>query len=87
MKLTCATVVAILSLTALAQTAQAQGKTREQVQQELIQARHDGLTTFSEAQYPGTEQTIAHNKQLHAVTTHPGEPAPVLDHHDSSPSR
>ncbi|MGK8405162.1 MULTISPECIES: DUF4148 domain-containing protein [Burkholderia cepacia complex] len=42
-----------------------QGKTREQVRQELIQAWHDGLLPTSRHDYPPSPATIARNKELH----------------------
>lgn len=44
------------------------GKTREQVQQELIQAYHDGLLPTSKHDYPPSEATIARNKELHQLS-------------------
>nr|WP_272544876.1 DUF4148 domain-containing protein [Burkholderia cepacia]MDC6099558.1 DUF4148 domain-containing protein [Burkholderia cepacia] len=43
------------------------GKTREQVQQELVQAYHDGLLPTSKHDYPPSEATIARNKELHQL--------------------
>ncbi|RQS71520.1 DUF4148 domain-containing protein [Burkholderia sp. Bp8963] len=42
-----------------------QGKTREQVRQELIQAYHDGMLPNSKRDYPPSRETIARNKELH----------------------
>ncbi|KWF26788.1 hypothetical protein WL88_10570 [Burkholderia diffusa] len=44
------------------------GKTREQVQQELNQAYHDGLLPTSKHDYPPSEATIARNKELHRLS-------------------
>ena len=63
-------------------TASAQGKSRDQVKQELVQAQHDGVVPAPKTQYPGTEQTIARNKDTHAATTHAGESTPPVDNHD-----
>jgi Domain of unknown function (DUF4148) len=70
-----------------AQTALAQGKSRAQVQQELVQARHDGVIPVSKTSYPPTDEQIARNKQLHAIARHPGEASPNMDQHDSVASR
>ncbi|SAK52380.1 hypothetical protein AWB79_01874 [Caballeronia hypogeia] len=61
----------------------AQDKTREQVKQELTQARHDGVVPSSKQQYPNTDQATARNKEIHNVTTHGGEARPAVDKHDS----
>ena len=66
---------------ALAQT-QPQGKTRDQVRQELVQARHDGLTQSSPTRYPPNAQQIAQNKARHEAGTHRGEPSAAVDQHD-----
>lgn len=63
-------------------TASAQGKSRDQVGQELVQAQHDGVVPAPEAHYPGNEQTIARNKATHVAATHTGESAPSVDNHD-----
>jgi hypothetical protein len=75
-------VVAITMVGALSPAAQAQGKSREQVNHELVQAQHDGVTPTSKTQYPPDANTIARNKQTHAVTRHAGEKAPSMDQHD-----
>ncbi|RDK04631.1 DUF4148 domain-containing protein [Paraburkholderia lacunae] len=41
---------------------QQQGKTREQVVQELIQARRDGLVPAGHADYPPSQATIERNR-------------------------
>ncbi|HDR9037942.1 TPA: DUF4148 domain-containing protein [Burkholderia contaminans] len=41
------------------------GKTREQVRQELIRAYHDGVLPISKRDYPPSPQAIARNKELH----------------------
>ncbi|WP_438397131.1 DUF4148 domain-containing protein [Caballeronia sp. DA-9] len=78
--LTCASAVA------LAQTPST-GKTRQQVQQELMQAQHDGIVPVSKHDYPPSPARIARNKELHALTKHAGEQMPVQDHHDNLASR
>jgi hypothetical protein len=70
-----------LTLATLAPTAQAQAKTREQVRQELMQARHNG-TLENKARYPSTADTIARAKQVHAAAIHRGESMPSVDSHD-----
>ena len=45
-----------------------QGKTREQVRQELIQAYHDGLLPIRKHDYPPSAATIARNKELHKLS-------------------
>ncbi|MBR8142730.1 DUF4148 domain-containing protein [Burkholderia pseudomultivorans] len=42
-----------------------EGKTREQVRRELIQAYHDGLLPTSKHDYPPSPATVARNKELH----------------------
>ncbi|WP_176060475.1 DUF4148 domain-containing protein [Paraburkholderia sp. BCC1876] len=91
MKLSTLSVAALLSIGALSQTAQAQaqapGKSRAQVHQELIKAQHDGSIPLSKTQYPPNEAVIAQNKQTHAGTRHKGETAPALDQHDAPKAR
>ena len=83
--------VAIVAATLLAgfatQNALAQGKSRAQVQQELAQARHDGVIPVSKTNYPPTDEQMARNKQLHAIAKHPGEASPNFDQHDSVAKR
>ncbi len=80
-------VAASLAVAVFSQGAQAQGKTRSQVQQELAQARHDGVIPVSKTNYPPTDEQIARNKEVHALSKHPGETAPALDRHDSFAAR
>ena len=49
------------------QVAQAQGKSRAEVKQELVQAHHTGVIPSSKTQYPPDANTIARNKQTHAI--------------------
>ncbi|WP_341318872.1 DUF4148 domain-containing protein [Paraburkholderia sp. IMGN_8] len=86
-KLFALSVAAIVSIGAASQAAQAQGKSREQVREELIRAQHDGVTPVSKTQYPPNADTIARNKELHAILRHAGETAPTADHHDSLAAR
>ncbi len=44
-----------------------QGRTREQVRQELIRAYHDGLLPTSNHDYPPGPETIARNKELYSL--------------------
>jgi hypothetical protein len=75
---------AILPTAAQAQPqAQTQGKTRDQVKQELVAAHHEGVLPISDIKYPGTPETIARNKQIHNAARHPGETDPAIDHHDN----
>jgi len=69
------------------QNALAQGKSRAEVQQELAQARHDGVIPVSKTSYPPTAEQMARNRQLHAISKHPGEARPDLDHHDNVAAR
>lgn len=78
---------AVMFIGGISQVAQAQGKSREQVRQELIQARHDGLTSVRKTQYPPDAATIARNKELHALTFHAGETVPSADRHDQLAAR
>ena len=76
-------IAAMTMIGAVSSAAQAQGKSREQVTQELVKAQHDGVTPTSKTQYPPDANTIARNQQTHAVTRHKGEKAPAMDQHDS----
>lgn len=81
-KLTSFVVAATLLSTTALQAAHAQGKSREEVRQELIRAQHEGIVPYSKTQYPGTDVWTTRNKQLHALSTHSGETSPALDRHD-----
>ncbi|GJH25837.1 hypothetical protein AWB71_05046 [Caballeronia peredens] len=76
-----------VSMGVISQAAMAQGKTREQVRQELIQAQHDGITPVAKTQYPPTEANVARNKEIHAAYAHGGEKSPNVDHHDQLAGR
>lgn len=80
-------VAAMALIGAVSQAAQAQGKTRAQVNQELAQAQHDGIIPHSKTQYPPSTERIARNKELHAIAWHDGEKAPSMDHHDTVAAR
>ena len=83
-KLSLLAVTASLFAAFVTEAALAQGKTREQVQQELVQARHDGVIPVGKTKYPLTDEQIARNKELHKIAKHPGETSPGMDHHDGS---
>lgn len=80
-------VTATVSLGAISNAAIAQGKSRTQVHQELVQAQHDGVVPTSKTQYPPSEAQVARNKQMHATSRHAGEVSPNVDHHDSIAAR
>lgn len=86
-KLTSFVVAATLLSTTALQAAHAQGKTREEVRQELIRAQRDGVVPYSKGQYPSTDVWTARNKQLHALSTHSGETPPSLDRHNDIVAR
>lgn len=48
--------------------APSEGKAREQVRRELIQAYHDGLLLTTKHDYPPSPATVARNKELHNLT-------------------
>jgi hypothetical protein len=81
-KLSVLAITASLCTALAAEAGLAQGKTREQVQQELAQARHDGMLPISKTNYPPTDEQMTRNKQLHAIAKHPGEASPGIDQHD-----
>jgi hypothetical protein len=56
------------------ETHASQGKTLEQVREELVQAWRDGLLPYKRYEYPPSDATIARNKQLYAIT-HPEDVA------------
>lgn len=86
-KLFALSVATMTLIGAVSQAAQAQGKSRAQVNQELVQAQHDGMIPNSKTQYPPHADTIARNKQLHAISMHAGETTPPMDRHDSLAAR
>lgn len=81
-KLFTLSVAALTIFGTASQLAQAQGKTRAEVKQELVHAQHTGVIPSSKTQYPPDASTIARNKQTHAIALHGGETAPSLDQHD-----
>ncbi len=43
------------------------GKTREQVREEIVQARRDGLLPYRRHEYPPGAETIRRNRELYAI--------------------
>ncbi|WP_396901008.1 DUF4148 domain-containing protein [Burkholderia anthina] len=75
--------VAALAIAAFSQSVAAQAKTRQEVRQELIRARHDGVIPSPKHDYPPSQATIARNQDIHRSTVHRGEAAPFVDAHDN----
>lgn len=75
-------VTSSMALALASGAASAQGKSRDQVKQELVQAQHDGVVPSGKTQYPPSEQLIARNKEVHASAVHVGEKSPSVDQHD-----
>ncbi|MGU7811389.1 DUF4148 domain-containing protein [Burkholderia sp. AW49-1] len=75
--------VAALSIAAFSQSATAQSRTRQEVRQELLRARHDGVIPSPKHDYPPSPATIARNQEVHRSAVHRGESAPVVDAHDN----
>ncbi|EIF34798.1 hypothetical protein BCh11DRAFT_02605 [Burkholderia sp. Ch1-1] len=86
-KLITLSIAALTMVASASQVAQAQAKSRAQVNQELVQAQHDGVIPNSKTQYPPSADRVARNKELHAIAWHAGETAPSMDHHDSLAAR
>ncbi|RQR66622.1 DUF4148 domain-containing protein [Burkholderia sp. Bp9126] len=82
-KLSTCVAVAILAAGGIAPNAFAQGKTRADVRQELVQAQHDGTIPSNKHDYPPGPQQIDRNKVLHGISVHGREQAPGLDAHDN----
>ena len=76
-------VAAVLSIAAISQAAAAQQKTRQEVRQELVRARHDGVIPSPNHDYPASPATVARNQEIHRATVHRGEAAPQVDAHDN----
>ncbi|MCA8253138.1 DUF4148 domain-containing protein [Burkholderia sp. AU31624] len=74
---------AALSMAALSQAAAAQQKTRQEVRQELVRARHDGVIPSPNHDYPASPAAVARNQEIHRETVHRGERAPLVDAHDN----
>ncbi|MGU8077107.1 DUF4148 domain-containing protein [Burkholderia pyrrocinia] len=82
-KLSTLLAAAALTMGGIAPTAFAQGKTRADVRQELVQAQHEGTIPVSENDYPPSQVRIERKKTLHNVSVHAGERAPGIDAHDN----
>ncbi|MGS0891929.1 DUF4148 domain-containing protein [Burkholderia stagnalis] len=82
-RLTIAVAVAAFSIAAFTQTAAAQAKTRQEVRQELLRARHDGVIPSPNHDYPASPAAVARNQEIHRAAVHRGEPAPSVDAHDN----
>ncbi len=63
--------------------ATAQVKTRADVRQELLQARHDGYLPNRRTNFPPDASMVARSRQLHRLTIHRGESSPGFDEHDT----
>lgn len=63
---------AALTALALSPAAFAQGKTRDEVRQELIRAQHEGVVPAGKNDYPPSAALVARNKELHAISVHGG---------------
>ncbi|WP_422389486.1 DUF4148 domain-containing protein [Burkholderia pyrrocinia] len=75
--------VAALSIAAFSQTVAAQAMTRQEVRQELVRARHDGVIPSPNHDYSASPATVARNQEIHRSTVHRGEKAPMVDAHDN----
>lgn len=73
---------AALTALALSPAAFAQGKTRDEVRQELIRAQHEGVVPAGKNDYPPSAALVARNKELHAISVHGGKTDLALDQHD-----
>ncbi|ONC16819.1 DUF4148 domain-containing protein [Burkholderia pseudomallei] len=78
---------AALTALALSPTAFAQGKTRDEVRQELIRAQHEGVVPAGKNDYPPSAALVARNKELHAISVHGGKTDLALDQHDQTVAR
>jgi hypothetical protein len=54
------------------------GKSREEVRAELIRAQHEGQVPAKKTEYPPSAETVARNRELHAIARHAGAPNPPL---------
>ncbi|MCA8271675.1 DUF4148 domain-containing protein [Burkholderia sp. AU30280] len=72
-----------LSFAAFSQAVAAQQKTRQEVRQELVRARHDGAIPSPSHDYPASPAAVARNQEIHRATVHRGETAPLVDAHDN----
>ncbi|CAM8755957.1 DUF4148 domain-containing protein [Burkholderia pseudomallei] len=78
---------AALTALALSPAAFAQGKTRDEVRQELIRAQHEGVVPAGKNDYPPSAALVARNKELHAISVHGGKTDLALDQHDQTIAR
>ncbi|ABN85895.1 DUF4148 domain-containing protein [Burkholderia pseudomallei] len=78
---------AALTALALSPAAFAQGKTRDEVRQELIRAQHEGVVPAGKNDYPPSAALVARNKELHAISVHGGKTDLALDQHDQTVAR
>ncbi|ABA53383.1 DUF4148 domain-containing protein [Burkholderia pseudomallei] len=78
---------AALTALALSPAAFAQGKTRDEVRQELIRAQHEGVVPAGKNDYPPSAALVARNKELHAISVHGGKTDLALDQHDQTLAR
>lgn len=78
---------AALTALALSPAAFAQGKTRDEVRQELIRAQHEGVVPAGKNDYPPSAALVARNKELHAISVHGGKTDLALDQHDQIVAR
>ncbi|RQS93327.1 DUF4148 domain-containing protein [Burkholderia contaminans] len=74
---------AALAMAAFSQAVAAQQKTRQEVRQELVRARHDGVIPSPNHDYPASPAAVARNREIHRATVHRGETAPMVDAHDN----
>ncbi len=78
---------AALTALALSPAAFAQGKTRDEVRQELIRAQHEGVVPAGKNDYPPSAALVARNKELHAISVHGGKTDLARDQHDQTVAR
>ncbi|WP_175769079.1 DUF4148 domain-containing protein [Burkholderia cenocepacia] len=74
---------ATLSIAAFSQAVAAQPKSRQEVIQELVRARHDGVIPSPNHDYPASPAAVARNQEIHRSTVHRGEKTPMVDAHDN----
>lgn len=74
---------AALSIAAFSQAVAAQPKSRQEVIQELVRARHDGVIPSPNHDYPASPAAVARNREIHRSTVHRGEKTPMVDAHDN----
>ncbi|KVD39092.1 hypothetical protein WS61_21320 [Burkholderia sp. ABCPW 11] len=80
---TIAVTVAALSIVAFSQAVAAQPKRRQDVIQELVRARHDGVIPSPTRDYPASPAAVARNREIHRAAVHRGEKSPLVDAHDN----